>query len=214
MFKKIAFALALGMLFSVAASAQVQTDVYWTTYYSNLNGAGDSSIYIINPGLQGAPLDPTSGQFSGAGYLCANIYVFDKGQELAECCSCPISPNGVLGLSLKANLTNNPLTSVALIGGVIKLVSSKPVAVTGAGSTITATCDAGELGPVETILPDLSAWATHIQNFGGGQVLTEAPFQAEPLSLAEAAFLPTACLMNHYLGSGRGLCTCAPQATF
>ena len=209
MFKKLAVVLVLAMVFSVAASAQI-TDVYWTNYYSNI-GANDSTVYIINPGVQGAPIDPTTGLFSAAGYLCANIYVFDKTQEMAECCSCPISPNGILALSVKTNLTNNPLTGVALTGGVIKLVSSKPVSVSGAGSsltTVSAACDPGELGTIETIVPDLSAWGTHIQNFAGGQVLTEAPFQAEPLSPAEAAFLPVACQMNHYLGSGHGLCTC------
>jgi hypothetical protein len=57
-------------------------------------------------------------------------------------------------------------------------------------------------------VPDLSGWATHVQNFAGGQVLTEARFQVEPLSPAEVAFLPVDCQMNHYLGSGRGVCTC------
>ena len=240
MFKKLVLVLVLGIVFSVAASAQI-TDVYWTTYFSNngvvldgdapTNGipitfgnGNDSSIYIINPGVQGAPIDPTTGLFSATGYLCANIYVFDKGQEMAECCSCPISPNGILSLSVGANLTLNPLTGVPLTGGVIKLVSSQPVSVAGAGNSltsVTAACDPGEigfnilgldgpssLGSVEPIVPDLSAWGTHIQNFAGGQVLTEARFQAEPLSTAEAAFLPVACQMNHYLGSGRGVCTC------
>jgi hypothetical protein len=60
MFKKLAVVLVLAMVFSVAASAQL-TDVYWTTYFSN-NGIGCQRlviIYIINPGVQGAPIDPT-----------------------------------------------------------------------------------------------------------------------------------------------------------
>jgi hypothetical protein len=121
-----------------------------------------------------------------------------------------------LSLSVGANLTLNPLTGVPLTGGVIKLVSSKPVSVSGAGSSltsVTAACDPGELGTVETIVPDLSGWATHVQNFAGRQVLTESRFQAEPLSPAEAAFLPVACQMNHYLGSGRGVCTCNATIT-
>ena len=35
MYKKLAVVLVLAMVFSVAASAQI-TDVYWTTYYSNI----------------------------------------------------------------------------------------------------------------------------------------------------------------------------------
>ncbi|MBV9608134.1 MAG: hypothetical protein JO187_01130, partial [Acidobacteria bacterium] len=66
--------------------AQTQ-DVYQVTYYDNnyVNGYLDSTIRIINPGLQGSPVAPNGLQ----GTLCANIYVFDDSQEMIECCACP-----------------------------------------------------------------------------------------------------------------------------
>src|SRR5215470_8614777 len=94
------------------------TDVYQDTYYTNANSGVDQQIEIINPGLQGGPK-----LRSTQGYLCADIYVFDNRQEMEECCHCPISPNGLLTLSLTTNLLNRPLTGSRPSSGVIKIVS-------------------------------------------------------------------------------------------
>jgi len=224
----LAVAIVLCMVFSAAAQAQTD-DVYWVNYFVNnvstapdgvqpeAVGVADQLLYVVNPGVQGAPINPATGLVSTAGYLCANLYVFDAHQEMQECCSCPISPNGIISLSLRRNLLANPLTGVAPRSGVIKLVSSLPISVTPNGvspTTATAVCDAGEIGSAgETIVADLRAWGTQFQVLGGGYAYTQSHSRPAPLSAAEAAFLPLACQMVRYLGSGQGVCTCsAPPA--
>jgi len=200
MFKKVALALLLGMVFSVAASAQT-ADVYWVNYFTNNNNtaAADEYVYIINPGLQGAPIT-TSGAASAAGNICANIYVFDVAQELQECCSCMLTPNALLKLSVRTNLLSAPMTGTAPNSGVIKIVSSA-----AAGG-----CNAGTISAAN-ILPDLRAWGTHQQTVGSaGFSTTESDFQAASLSPAEEGFLPIACEFASYLGSGKGVCSCRP----
>jgi hypothetical protein len=60
------------------------------------------------------------------GALCAMIYVFTSDQQLSQCCGCPVTPNGLLTLSVTHDLTDNPLTGVFPERGVIKLVSATP----------------------------------------------------------------------------------------
>jgi len=215
MSKRASLLLVLAVVLCLGFSAVAQTsDVYGVNYYTNTTAPLDNFIYIVNPGVQGAPINPATGLVSTAGYLCANLYVFDNRQEMLECCSCPISPNGLITLSLKKNLLANPLTAVVPNSGVIKLVSSLPISVTPNGvspTTATAVCDAGEIGSAgETILPDLRAWATQTQiPASGTYVTTQSVFADAPLSAAEGAFLPLACQMVRYLGSGQGVCTCS-----
>src|SRR5215471_6700437 len=115
-FASIACMLALVLVCCGIMAAQT-ADVYQVTYYDNnvANPTLDSgTIRIINPGLTGSPI--TSDQ----GVLCANIYVFDDTQEMVECCSCPVTANWLLTISIN-DLTENPLT-VQPFRGVIKIV--------------------------------------------------------------------------------------------
>ncbi|HXZ80767.1 MAG TPA: hypothetical protein VEG30_12605 [Terriglobales bacterium] len=165
------------------------TDVYQDTYFLNNNTAVDVQIEIVNPGLQGGPR-----LRSTQGYLCADIYVFDAQQEMEECCHCPISPNGLLVLSLKNNLVQHVLRPPTPYNGVIKIVSD-------------AYSNCSELAPVPT--PDLNAWATHLHGAAGGVLIpTEASFTSTPLSQSELSTLGTTCLFVQQLGSGAGVCTC------
>ena len=85
--------------------------------------------------------------------VCADIYVFDDNQEMSECCSCPITANGLLTPSVNRDLDGNALTGwPPPSDGVIKIVSDNQ-----------ANCDA--TSPVPT--PDIRAWATHLQAPGG-----------------------------------------------
>src|SRR5580704_17530959 len=78
-----ALAFALVLAFSGVALAQ---DNYRVTYFDNngVAGAPDAFVHILNPGV------------SSASPFCASIYVWRNDQELSECCSCPITPNGLL----------------------------------------------------------------------------------------------------------------------
>jgi hypothetical protein len=96
------------------ASAQTQ-DVYWVSYFNtgvtNATSRSAGGVVIINPGTSG-------------GTLCADIYVFDPHQELKECCSVPISTDGIVGIGFN-QLTDNPANGVYSSTGVIKIVSDQ-----------------------------------------------------------------------------------------
>jgi hypothetical protein len=166
-------------------------DVYQLNYYSNRNNSAnaDQTFRVVNPGTVGTPLS------TGHGTICADIYVFDATQEMIECCSCPITANGLLELSLLKDLSQNPLTGFpAPNSGVIKIVADSRT-------------NCNETAPVPT--PQLLAWGTHIQQpITGTFVTTEGEFGAAPLADAELAFLGQACSFVQYLGSGKGICSC------
>jgi len=203
--------MAASMVFSTAAMAQTVTDVYQVNYFANRNNPTgfDQKVNITNPGVQGSPLS------SNEGALCANLYVFAADQQMSECCSCPITADGLLTLSLNDNLTANPLTSVSPDSGVVKLVSSAvagtcdPTAIGGAlpvlsGSTLGLGSGSG------AIEPDLRAWGTHLaQTTAGTLFTTETGFREAPLSEDEGVFLPYTCRFVQYLGSGKGVCSCS-----
>jgi hypothetical protein len=175
-------ALTLFVGIASAANPPVATapDVYAVDYFANANttGAADATVRIVHPGV-------------AAGNLCADIFVFDTNEELSECCSCTITPAGILTLSVDTDLTSNPLTGTILSAGVLKIVSAAPT---------------GGLCPLPTaIVPtaDLRGWATHIQNSG---TVTENASQQAPLSLAEGTALAKQCGDIKGAGSGHGVC--------
>src|SRR5580658_8237150 len=105
-------AIALLVLALSSGIAMAQTDVYKVNYFSNNAApAPDATVRIDNPGVT-------------YGNLCAMIYVFDADQQLSECCGCVETHNGLRTLSVRSNLTSNPLTGVVSRNGVIKIVAS------------------------------------------------------------------------------------------
>src|ERR1700738_4740204 len=95
----LAMPLALAVLSGTAVAQDNST--YAVTYYSNANttGAPDATLRVINDGDTG-------------GTLCAAFYVFDDSEEMQECCSCPVTADGVIAESLNKYLLANSLTSV------------------------------------------------------------------------------------------------------
>jgi hypothetical protein len=172
-----------------AGTAVAQTtppaDTLKVNYFSNANttGAPDGTLRMTNPGT--AP-----------GNVCANIFVFDADQELSECCSCFLSPDGLRTLSVNTDLTSNPLTGVSstLNTGVIKLVST------------TLTVGACPLPTNLNPIPALRAWTTHIQNAGFAE--TETASQDATLSTGEVSRLKAECNAVRIVGSGAGVCSC------
>jgi hypothetical protein len=159
-------------------ATRLPADTLRVDYFANANtsGAPDATVRIINPGTTFET-------------LCADIYVFDTHQEMSECCSCPLTPDGIRALSVNSDLTANPLTPTVLTNGAIKIVSS--------------TCgDPAKLSPT----PAVKAWATHIQNTT--YTITEGESQQSGLSSGEVAALDAGCAAIELEGSGHGICTC------
>jgi hypothetical protein len=188
--KKVFLFMAVALVVTAVAAAQAP-NVYNLNYYSERNNTAlaDSTTRVINPGTVGTPISPDHGT------ICADIYVFDATQEMLECCSCPITANGILQLSLLNDLTQNPLTGFpAPNSGVIKIVSD-------------AAENCNETAPAPT--PELLSWRTHTQQpVAGTFVTTEDEFQPAFLTPDELAFLGQACAFVQYLGSGKGVCQC------
>ena len=117
--------------------------------------------------------------------------------EFSECCGCPETHNGLRTLSIRYNLTSNPLTGVISNNGVIKVVSA---------AVNNAPCDpSGNVTPKS----NLRVWVTHIQNpVGTAFPVTETESSDSTLGATELANLQAQCSFIHILGSGQGICSC------
>lgn len=176
----LAFALCTSAL---AVTTSPPADTYKVDYFSNANTAGapDATVRLTNPGTAG-------------GNICASIYVFDAQQEMSECCSCLLTPDGLRTLSVNGDLTSNPLTGVTLNTGVIKLVST---------ATVGGTCP---LPTSITPTPAIRGFVTHIEN--NGFAVTETAASDATLSSAEVNRLNAQCRAINLDGSGKGICSC------
>ena len=185
----LAIALVLGLVSGTALAQDNST--YAVTYYSNANlpiltpaGAPDATVRVINDGDTG-------------GTLCAAFYVFDDSQEMQECCSCPVTADGLIAESVNRDLLGNSLTSFVNHRGVLKVVSTAPNS---------GVCDPTKGTPTAGI----RGWATHIQQGAGSPPwpVTETPLHDANLGASELAGLQQFCAFEITLGSGRGLCRC------
>ena len=198
----LAFAV-VSVLIAMPSIAQDQNPhFYLVDYFSNNpgpGGAADQHIRLVNFGAAGTPLT------SPGGDVCANVYVFDANQEMVSCCSCRITPNGLLTLSIASSLTNNPVTSVVPVNGDIKVLSTAAL-----GST-----PCTPLSQNGGFLDSTAGFGTHLQLSGGtasGTFITETPLIAGTISQVEYSFLLQACQYARYLGSNKGVCSCSsPQ---
>ena len=166
------------MLGRTALAVPVRT--YLTTYYSNANTANapDATVRMINDGVTGTN-------------LYADIYVFDDSEELTECCSCLVTPDGLLSESVNNNLTANPITGIKPTRGVIKVISD------------------GENPPPGNPTIGLHAWATHVQKLPSGYAVSESLFADSNLAPSEQELLYELCEFDARL-SGKP-CTCTPE---
>jgi hypothetical protein len=155
-----------------------------TGYFSTGSSGVDSTIRVTNPGTNGQD-------------LCAMIYVFDQDQQMAECCGCLISQDGLRTLSLNNDLIGNPLTGVSPVTGSIMLVT--------ADHTSNLSCDASSITPTGMGV----AWATHLQTLDAKtSVVTEEPLSQIPLGTTLSSNLQAQCQFIQLLGSGQGVCSC------
>jgi len=186
----LAITLMLGIASGNAVAQNVgDNSVYFTTYYSNANttGAPIQDLRIINDG-------DTNGN------LWASIYVFDDSQELQECCSCVITPDGLLSEDVNVNLTANAITGKKPTRGVIKVISSSTES------------DVNTSFAPNTPTAGLRVWGTHTQRATattGAFYVTETKAADSNLSGAEQSLLQNLCYFDNLLS---GLpCSCTPE---
>lgn len=174
----------VGLVIAGAGVASGQ-DVYKVNYFANNAApAPDATVRIDNPGLT-------------YGNLCAMVYVFAADQQLTECCGCIETHNGLRTLSVRSNLTSNPLTGVVATNGVIKVVSA---------AVNNSPCD-----PTSNVAPtpNLRVWVTHVQNpVGTAYPISETESSDSTLGATELANLQAQCAFINILGSGSGICSC------
>jgi hypothetical protein len=178
---------------AVTANLQTLADaVFSITYFDSTVAAPtpDETIRIVNPGIQSTA--------SALPDLCANIYVFDAGQELEECCSCDVTANATLALSVAA-LTANPGNGVPFDSGTVVVIPG----------TLPSTgfCDASN----PNAAPDLEVWGTHLApgvNRAGAVYAAVAETRSPDLTLAgsEETDLATVCGYIETNDSGTGIC--------
>ncbi len=145
--------------------------------------------YAVNLNVNDSILNLTS---SGKTNLCANIYVFAPDEQLVSCCSCTVTPSGLMSLSARQDLVSNTLTPAIESTVAVKIVS------TSGGA-----CDPAAL---PTLTAELSAWIanTHAAP-GGGYATTEVPLiHATPGN--EILRLTQMCGLIRSNGSGYGIC--------
>src|SRR5258708_8820115 len=122
MFKSLAFgAMAAALILAMGSTTAVaQDNIFALSYFSNAHvaTAPDAALRLVNDG--------TLSDSSPAGDLCASIYVFDSAEQLNECCSCRITPNGILSLSVNTNLTSKSLTDTTQPLAMYNFVTSTP----------------------------------------------------------------------------------------
>src|ERR1022692_4609248 len=182
--KKLGFLMllvALAVMLGGTALAQGDNSDYFVTYYSNANTANapDATVRAVNDG-------------DTENNLYASIYVFDDSEELTECCSCQITPDGLLSESVNKNLTADPITGIKPQRGVIKVISSQSSDPT-----------------VLSQLPGLREWSTHVQKLTSGYAMTETLAADSNLAPSEADLLSMLCSFDVLLSGPP--CTCTQE---
>jgi len=165
-------------------------DAFQVRYFANLN-VGNSYIDITNNGANNGK------------NICIQVYVFDKGEELLDCCSCTVTPNGLQSFNVNSTtgLTSNTLTGQILSQAVVKMVATS---VTG--------CDAGTAVESSSLVSGMRAWATtlHQNTSTSAYDLTETEFSSGSLSVAEYNHITSFCNFIEADGTTQGIC---PQCT-
>src|SRR5215813_2484895 len=113
--------LALAAIALAQPPATLDTP-FQVRYAANLN-VGESWINISNSGANGAPL--LGPGFGGAvGNICVNVYAFSPDEQLISCCSCLVTPGGLVNLGVNRDLTSRTLTGVIPTSAVVKLYAT------------------------------------------------------------------------------------------
>jgi len=181
--------LALGAVALVPiagiTTAGAQDDPFMVGYYENarVSGAPDAQLRLTNDGNTNAN-------------LYADIYVLNNDEQMEECCSCSVTPDGYLDLDVNSDLLGNQLTPEnATPRGVIKVLSSTTL----------------DTAPTPT--GGIRGWLSHVQNgaAAGAYTITDTDLKDSVLSPIEESFdLAETCSFVLELGHPAGACSCTP----
>ncbi len=169
-------------------------------YVRNID-RGDSAIYMTNSGARGAGLAAgTAANTTGA--ICANVYTFSPDNELLGCCSCPVTPNGLVILSSKQDLINPAYEPKSKLSTslVVKLYATIPSG---------GPCTSGAAGNSAPAAPGLHAWGTSIQIGAEGKPdpVTDGAFLTATIGPGERDRLASRCAMlNANTSRPTGIC--------
>jgi hypothetical protein len=192
---------ALQSYFDVATSFRKSDSGYGGPGHSG--GDGDALLRVTNVGNYEANAD---------GFLCANIYVIGDDQQLQECCSCPVSPDGLLTVSVTNDLISNPLISnTSLSNGSIKVIGSSQD-----NSACINGFTAGTLRPGD-LSSGLRAWINHTETMASNQapdfkfITSTSSLELRPVAIDDgegSTVIATECFFAQFFGSGAGICSC------
>lgn len=216
-------AILVALVAAMAAFAQsnpITADSPFQVRYAANTAGGESWINIVNTGANGAPLfGPGFGR--AAGNICANVYAFSPDEQLISCCSCLITPNGVVNLGVTRDLTIKTLTPMIPTSVVVKLVSTLTPALSGTNNSVSvngesANCtnSAALVNVVSAggttdfpVASGMAAWGTTIHAApAGGYHTTESRFTPATLSAGELASITGRCAFILGNGGGFGIC--------
>jgi hypothetical protein len=185
--RKLVFATIATAIALTAADSPFQA-----RYAANLN-VGDSFINITNTGANEAGVGSN-------GLICVNVYAFSPDEQLFSCCSCPVTPNGLVSLSVKRDMLPNSLFSNLPTSIVVKLLATVPVAGSCNNSSPSVT--------TATLATGLAAWGTtvHTAPVSGTYAVTETAFTTATPSAGELSRMGNLCTFILANGSGFGIC--------
>jgi hypothetical protein len=167
--------------------------------------------------------------FVGTGTICVNVYALAN-EELESCCSCLVTPDGLVSLLVKANLLENPLfPGPAPTSLVIRLYATVPVGGSCSGSAALASPGVGgflvgyaanlQAGDSAINITNtglgLAAWGTTTHAIPGnntGLVATETAFTPATVNASELLKLQQTCeIAQNGASSGAGICSGCSQ---
>ncbi len=183
---RVQLLVAMVLLVPMAVFAQnpiTADSPFQVRYASNVGPTtpGDSVVNITNTGAAG-------------GNICVNVYTFSPDEQLISCCSCVVTPNALVSLSVKNDLISNTLTPAVPGSVVVKLLG-----------TTGGACNAATPG---TLAAGMAAWGTTIHATPGAATysVTETAFTPATPSAAELGRIAALCGFIQTNGSGYGLC--------
>ena len=183
---RVQLVVAMAIVCSMAVFAQPNVTLdspFQIRYAANVGptSAGDSVINITNSGATN-------------GNICVNVYTFSPDEQEVACCSCVVTPNALVSLSVKNDLISNTLTPAVPSSVVVKLLA------TGG-----AACNAAAPG---ALVSGMLAWGTtnHSVSGAAGNSTTETAFSPATISAGELARISSLCGFIQSNGSTYGIC--------